>query len=320
MIDMFLANFRLHTMDRLFHLLFFSGFCSFIGGISRQYVLIQEQKTWYQAQAYCRENHIDLATVQNDDDWANLRETVNKMAKMAWVGLYNDVYSWRWSYQDENITFQKWRAGEPNNNDGHEACGLKESKIWNDMDCNGVFPFFCFNENRTNRFVFVSDAKTWQEAQSYCRHYYTDMAIISSQSEEDQITEMMKSHPSAWLGLFRDKWKWSDATNVSTSSLTWLTAQPDVVTLENPCGVSDPDGMIHYQLCSNDLPFLCMQRTKKQIVRVKVNVKSGQNVNDPTVMKVILQWIKQKLKESGLEKETRVAWRVQPNGNVFSDA
>ncbi|XP_048012769.1 macrophage mannose receptor 1-like [Megalobrama amblycephala] len=248
-------------MDRLFHLLFFSGFCSFIGGISRQYVLIQEQKTWYQAQAYCRENHIDLATVQNNDDWANLRDTVYKMAKMAWVGLYNDIYSWRWSYQDENITFQKWRSGEPNNYGGREACGLIEDRVWNDMDCRGPFPFFCFNENRTNRFVFVNESKTWQEAQSYCRHNYTDLAIISNQSEEDQITEMMTSHGlSAWLGLFRDTWKWSDATNVSTSSLTWLTAQPDVVTLKSPCGVSDPAGMIHYQLCSNDLPFLCMQR------------------------------------------------------------
>ncbi|KAK7149382.1 hypothetical protein R3I94_008889 [Phoxinus phoxinus] len=74
--------------------------------------------------------------------------------------------------------------------------------------------------------------------------------------------------------------------------------------------------MISYQLCSNVLPFLCMQRTKKQIVRVKI--KSGQNLNDPIVLKAILQSTKLKLKEWGIEKETRVTWRVQPNGNVFS--
>ncbi|XP_051747005.1 macrophage mannose receptor 1 [Ctenopharyngodon idella] len=304
-------------MDTLFHLLFFSGFCSFIGGISHEYVLIQEQKTWYQAQAYCRENHIDLATVQNDDDWANLQGTVYKMAKMAWIGLYNDIYSWRWSYQDEKITLQNWFTGEPNNYDGHEACGMIDDKTWNDYDCSGQFPFFCFSENRTNRFVFISNAKTWKEAQSYCRHHYTDLAIVWSQSENDQLVELKKPYSFAWIGLFRDVWKWSDATNVSTSSLTWLTAQPDVM-LQSPCGVSDPAGMIHYQVCSDVLPFLCMQRTKKQIVRVKV--KSAQNLNDPILKNVTLQWIKQKLKEWGLEKETRVAWRVQPNGNVFSPA
>ncbi|XP_077091501.1 putative C-type lectin domain family 20 member A [Siphateles boraxobius] len=305
-------------MDRLFHLVFFSGFWSFTAGISREYVLIQEQKTWYRAQAYCRENHIDLATFQNDDDWANLRDTVYNMAKVAWIGLYNDIDSWRWCYQDEKITFQKWFTGEPNNYAGQEACGLMQYSTWNDWNCNVLFPFFCFNENSTKRFVFVSDTKTWQGAQIFCRRYYTDLVIIRNQTENDHLTVMMQPYTSAWIGLLRDVWKWSDATTVSVSSITWLTKQPDMVTLQRPCGVSDPGGMINYQLCSNILPFLCMHRTKKQIVRVKI--KSGLNLNDPTVLKVILQWTKLKLKEWGIEKETRVAWRVQPNGNVFSRA
>lgn len=86
-----------------------------------------------------------------------------------------------------------------------------------------------------------------------------------------------------------------------------------------------------------------------QIVRLEV--KSSQNVNDPAVMEAMLQlvgvklfvlklkcilsfvqyskhinmmfWchfvqIQQKMKDRGIERNTRVGWRVQPDGNVFS--
>ncbi|KAI7789356.1 putative L-selectin-like, partial [Triplophysa rosa] len=55
---------------------------------------------------------------------------------------------------------------------------------------------------------------------------------------------------------------------------------------------------------------------KKQIVRVEV--KSGLNVNDAAVMETTLQWIKQKLKDRGIENDTRLTWRLQPDGNVFT--
>uniref|UniRef100_A0A9J7ZUL0 C-type lectin domain-containing protein n=1 Tax=Cyprinus carpio carpio TaxID=630221 RepID=A0A9J7ZUL0_CYPCA len=299
-------------MDRLFQLLLFSGFCSFTGGISREYVVIQEQMTWKQAQVYCTANHIDLATVQSDEDWANLRDVVQKMTKTAWIGLYNDINSWQWSYQNKEIAFRSWSSGEPNNYGGYEACGLTYGSSWNDYDCNSLLPFFCFNENGVNRFVFISISMTWKDAQSYCRQYYTDLVIIQNQTEQNQLS-VMKPYTSAWIGLFRNVWKWSDETYVSTSSFTRLPLQSG---LQSPCGVSDPGGIISYQVCSNILPFVCMQRAKKQIVRLRV--KSGQNLNDPAVMTVILQKIKQKLKEWGIEKETKVTWRVQANGYVFS--
>uniref|UniRef100_A0A673G433 C-type lectin domain-containing protein n=1 Tax=Sinocyclocheilus rhinocerous TaxID=307959 RepID=A0A673G433_9TELE len=91
------------------------------------------------------ENHIDLATVQSDEDWVNLREVVQKITKMAWTGLYNDINSWRWSYQNQKIAFSTWSSGEPNNYGGYEACGLMHGSSWNDYDCNGLYPFFCFN-------------------------------------------------------------------------------------------------------------------------------------------------------------------------------
>uniref|UniRef100_A0A673KCV6 C-type lectin domain-containing protein n=1 Tax=Sinocyclocheilus rhinocerous TaxID=307959 RepID=A0A673KCV6_9TELE len=117
--------------------------------------------------------------------------------------------------------------------------------------CNLTFfnLFYIFvTVNGVNRFVFISNIKTWKDAQSYCRQYYTDLVIIQNQTENNQLSVLMKPYANAWIGLFRDVWKWSDETNVSTSSFTRLPLQSG---LHSPCGVSDPGGIISYQVCSN---------------------------------------------------------------------
>ncbi|TRY59049.1 hypothetical protein DNTS_006178 [Danionella cerebrum] len=113
-------------------------------------------------------------------------------------------------------------------------------------------------ENGAESYVFVSKSLSWKDARSYCKQFYTDLVSIHSQSENDEILKVITS-AQAWIGLFRDSWKWSDGTNVSTSSFTWMTEQPEMTQLQRPCGVSDSGGMIRYQDCSSVLPFLCMQ-------------------------------------------------------------
>ncbi len=122
-----------------------------------------------------------------------------------------------------------------------------------------IYLFICLfvTENGVNRFVFISNSKTWKDAQSYCRQYYTDLVIIQNQTENNQLRVLINPYTNAWIGLFRDVWKWSDETNVSTSSFTRLPLQS---WLHSPCGVSDPGGIMSYQVCSNVLPFLCMHR------------------------------------------------------------
>ncbi|XP_017210904.1 C-type mannose receptor 2 isoform X2 [Danio rerio] len=235
---------------------------------------------------------------------------------MAWIGLYEDINSWRWSYRNMKIVFSTWSAEEPNNFNGKEACGLTQDGNWNDWNCSILFPFVCLHENGTDRFVFISDAKTWPDAQSYCRQHYTDLAVIQNKLENSLVRSQMKPYSSAWIGLFRDTWKWSDGTNVSTSSFAWPGKQPKMNTLQIPCGVSDSGGLTSYQICSSALPFLCILRAKKQIVRVMV--KNIQNRNDPAAMEGIVDWISQMLKKWGLETQTKVTLRIQPDGNVFT--
>ncbi|XP_077083593.1 fucolectin-like [Siphateles boraxobius] len=54
---------------------------------------------------------------------------------------------------------------------------------------------------------------------------------------------------------------------------------------------------------------------KRQIVRLEV--KSGQDLNDPEVKKEILAKIEQILKEKGVSGGAQLSWRTQSDGNVF---
>lgn len=106
-----------------------------------QYILIQMNKTWDEAQAFCRQNHLHLATIHNEMDWLNYRElmSVSNFTSKAWLGLSVDFNTWRWSYQNQNLTFTKWNSREPNNAGGSEECGelIKHgnSIVWNDAHC-----------------------------------------------------------------------------------------------------------------------------------------------------------------------------------------
>ncbi|XP_073721757.1 putative C-type lectin domain family 20 member A isoform X1 [Misgurnus anguillicaudatus] len=311
-------------MERLIHVLLISaGLCPFIHSIPHGYLLIQEQKTWYEAQAYCRQNHIDLATVESSEDQAELLAIEPALTSVPWIGLYNDINSWRWSNKNESITYENWYrpTGEPNNFDGRETCGFFEAAgTWQDIYCDiEKYVFFCYNEDQIdpNRFVLISNGwRNWYDAQSYCRQYHTDLATIQNSTENNLLKKLMGNYGRAWIGLYRDSWKWSDGTNVNNYPITWMSGEPNIVGLNPSCGVERPGAVISDEICSDPHSFICMHFSRKQIVRVEV--KSAQNLNNPAVMEIIIKWMKQKLKDYGIEKDTRLTWKVQSDGNVFT--
>nr|XP_055046329.1 C-type lectin 1-like [Misgurnus anguillicaudatus] len=212
-----------YIMERSIHLLLFSGLCLFTQTISCHYgyIMIQQMKIWDEAQAYCRQNHIDLAIVENDEDWTQ-------------------------------------------------------------------------TQTESNRFVLINIVTTWRQAQIYCRQQYTDLATIRTQAENNLLAQIISSPTSAyslaWIGLFRDSWKWSDGSNVSTSSINWKSGYPAITGMKPPCGAADSNGLIVDQLCATTSPFICMQtESRKEIMRVEV--QSGNNLKDSAVLESILQLV-----------------------------
>ncbi|KAK7177203.1 hypothetical protein R3I93_001247 [Phoxinus phoxinus] len=216
---------------------------------------------WGEAQNYCRENHIDLATVQSVEDWTTLQEVADEemFSSFAWIGLYNDFNSWRWSYQEESVVFKSWYSGHPDNSGtGEECAGIHYTGSWFDYYCSDTRPFVCSDEstNATEKMVVIKTLKPWLDAQKYCRENYTDLATVRSRDDNNQIVSLIKNLQSnPWIGLYRDSWKWSDQANLTSS--TQLTAQRINRKGENCAGAIYDSTSINADVCSGLHYFYC---------------------------------------------------------------
>ncbi|XP_017320444.1 putative C-type lectin domain family 20 member A [Ictalurus punctatus] len=303
--------------QHLFIILFFTGVVPLVLSVSRKYYLIQQGKTWSDAQAYCRAEHTDLAIIESNDDMVRLQNEIQRQqfSSSAWIGLYNDINSWYWSLGHEPLgSMRPWATGEPDNWLGQEWCGATNTWAWSDGSCTKTLPVVCFDDTKTGnqRYIYISNTKTWYDAQAYCKTYHTDLASARNATEISVIQGLVSGW--TWFGLIRDTWKWIDKTNFST--ISWISGKPDNSLKNENCGYLN-NGQADDAKCSDIMPFFCYRiiTGQQQIVRVKV--RSNQDVNDPAVNAAILEQIKQELKDHGMAENITVKWREQPDGKVF---
>lgn len=74
----------------------------------------------------------------------------NYYAGHVWIGLYDDINSWRWSLEKEGYygegEFRIWAENQPNNLKGDQACaGMNTEGLWNDLPCHLKKQFVCYN-------------------------------------------------------------------------------------------------------------------------------------------------------------------------------
>ncbi|XP_071763451.1 putative C-type lectin domain family 20 member A [Centroberyx gerrardi] len=112
---------------------------------SGKYVIIPEEKTWREAQVYCRANHSDLASVRNQPENQALQHEVNDAVPQpswVWMGLFRD--EWKWSDQSKS-PFRYWAGSQPNR-DGNCTLYSPSAKMWYDRGCKGTYLFYCYKE------------------------------------------------------------------------------------------------------------------------------------------------------------------------------
>uniref|UniRef100_A0A667X1N9 C-type lectin domain-containing protein n=1 Tax=Myripristis murdjan TaxID=586833 RepID=A0A667X1N9_9TELE len=109
---------------------FLSALCALSEGFSRQFHFVSLKKNWTEAQRYCREHFTDLVTINNEEDSARLISLAEDNGGSGWIGLYDDVSSWRWSmdntylYHDGKAEFTRWWRNQPDSSWSTEHCGL----------------------------------------------------------------------------------------------------------------------------------------------------------------------------------------------------
>ncbi|XP_068164929.1 macrophage mannose receptor 1-like [Antennarius striatus] len=95
---------------------------------------------WSNALAFCRENHVDLASIRNQQE----NEIIANLSAgdTVWIGLHGGRV---WS-DGSSSPFRQWASGEPNSIT-NRCVAARESGLWSDEDCCRSFPFICYAEN-----------------------------------------------------------------------------------------------------------------------------------------------------------------------------
>ncbi|KAL6463180.1 hypothetical protein MHYP_G00275710 [Metynnis hypsauchen] len=226
-------------MDWMTIKLLFSVLCRLSACAPHYYLLINEVKSWTEAQRYCREMYADLATVHSMDEMKELNETLKNSSMSGpsvWIGLQRGVTKkWMWSladtefYKQGETEFRKWKTAEPSG-----SSRVKDSY---------------YNSQGTKM--------SWREAQRFCRERYTDLASVRNDSENSNSNFFISAH--TWIGLFRDSWTWSDQSN--SSFRHWTSDQPDNLNGSENCTAVRMNGADFGQWedldCGRQIPFVC---------------------------------------------------------------
>ncbi|XP_073710803.1 macrophage mannose receptor 1-like [Misgurnus anguillicaudatus] len=286
----------------LIMLLMPSGILSSTSDIMRKYYYINQSMTWAAAQSYCKQKHIDLATVDSMNDVNKLINTVDPGYRgSVWIGLNRATQGrWVWSTGDDTVSqYSNWMAGEPN---GDGPCIDVSKGLWNDCPCYYAWNFVCYNESVGN--VLITTPKNWNDALSYCRQYHTDLGAARSSVEQNQLSNVSGNGPWAWIGLFFDSWQWSDLRKFYFRY--WAAGQPtsgDCVAMST----TDSGKWATYS-CDQSRPFICYDVYQKQVIRLNLSCDRKCNMDDPSLQAVILNEISKKLKSVGLGNYIRINW------------
>ncbi|XP_028842281.1 L-selectin-like [Denticeps clupeoides] len=133
----------------LIHLLFFTGLLSLSNCAMHFYQFINQQANWTQAQAICRENFTDLATIDSADDLSRLMASIDlKSSGYLWLGL-NVRNQWFWSLNNSGdggggTPYTNFASSE-NDKTGGSRCVAMYSGFWYIRNCGETYYYTCYN-------------------------------------------------------------------------------------------------------------------------------------------------------------------------------
>ncbi|XP_023271133.1 C-type mannose receptor 2-like [Seriola lalandi dorsalis] len=79
---------------------------------------------------------------------------------------------------------------------------------------------------------FIKETKTWDEAQSYCREKYTDLATVYNMTDIKRLRNL-EAQTKAWIGLYNNntgerEWHWSlPGVEYNETHTLWKEGEPD---------------------------------------------------------------------------------------------
>ncbi|KAJ8272585.1 hypothetical protein GJAV_G00090940 [Gymnothorax javanicus] len=232
----------------------YNGSCTLWPCPALQYHLVEDEKSWSDAQSFCRQNYADLATLYRGQE-----ALLPQSSRDAWIGLRR---TWQWSlahpdlYQEAEESSLIWAKGESNNKGGHETCAvMRKDGTFNDVKCSVSILFICYKEGQTPEYFPISHQNlNWTEAQRYCKDQnYTGLAVSKNKEEYKKMHESIESpNKRWWIGLSKI-WMWSDQSQFSYHN--WDDTTDDRT--YPICTAVGSSGNWKEDECSKEKPFYC---------------------------------------------------------------
>ena len=126
--------------------MFFSQDQTLIYGCSRYTFYAESQKSvdFDKSRAACNDHGSDLVSIESNEEWNFLKETVNKFPQNGteyYIGLTKDKHGkWRWISNNSTVNETYWATNEPQNKN-KERCAVlyrdynKNYGLFDDLPC-----------------------------------------------------------------------------------------------------------------------------------------------------------------------------------------
>uniref|UniRef100_A0A8B9JJ97 C-type lectin domain-containing protein n=1 Tax=Astyanax mexicanus TaxID=7994 RepID=A0A8B9JJ97_ASTMX len=107
------------------------------------YHLITENKTWYEAQSYCRKNYTDLVSIRDQEQNEAVKIAGMNSSDSFWIGLLRD--DWEWA-DGGRSAYRNWDTGSPRKSSTSSNCTQLNRGKWQTVPCsNHVAAVLCYN-------------------------------------------------------------------------------------------------------------------------------------------------------------------------------
>ncbi|KAK9524924.1 hypothetical protein VZT92_017281 [Zoarces viviparus] len=166
--------------------------------------LIDERKTWLEAQSYCREHHTDLISVPTQLNHEELKNIAPN--QWVWIGLFRDT--WRWS-DGSSFSFRSWDPDLFEDEDGKKCAMTVSNGKWSSDNCSNTKPFYCYarelvcDTTVADEVILINEKMTWEQAVTYCRMNHSGLISITNPQKQRWAEEVAKQATSThvWTGL-----------------------------------------------------------------------------------------------------------------------
>ncbi|XP_066537164.1 macrophage mannose receptor 1-like [Hoplias malabaricus] len=248
-----------------------------------------QEKTWFEALAFCRELGGDLLSIHSSID---IESNPDQYSMDAWIGysIQDPTVGYTWS-DGSASSYENWADGEPNNFNNIEKCASTHSswwrysrREWNDLQCDHRADWFCeiqkgvtpkevqitdqtYNKTddgwiifKESQYYFKRGSDSMEEGRRFCKYRHGELVVINDEEERLFVWHQSKlSYSDVFIGMKIDLDKslmWMDGSPVVFQA--WEKNEPAFGNEDENCvRMSRSQGLWKSVNCGDDNKIVC---------------------------------------------------------------